>query len=405
MARLSRRYLTKSRVPGVLLGACKMRIAKISVYILRRILIWPEVISTILLLRLRHYEGKMKMNWKRWAVYGISLTLSLAFTGGCVSKKDYLVKVEEGEKLSKELTALKTEHDRLSGEKEALDNRVITLKGERDNLEEARNNSELENLSLENEVALLVADNIKLEDILRAKSDTLSKNIVDLRDHIASLKKENGLLRGENKDLGQNLETLKIDVNNLQNQIVALEEKNRALRSEAEALERQKEEEMLEMKGAYEELLEGMKSEIDKGKITITQLRGKLKVNMLDEILFDSGKTTIKPQGVEVLQRVGNILLSVEDRAINIEGHTDNVPIGAELSKKYPTNWELSAARATNVARYLKEKIGIDPSLLSATGYGEYQPIASNESEEGRAKNRRIEIVLVPREIAPVSRK
>ena len=372
----------------------------------------------------------MKMNWKRWVVYGISLTLCLAFTGGCVSKKDYLVKVEEGEKLSKEFTALKTEHDRLRGEKEALDNQVMALKGERDNLEEANTQSELENLSLENEVALLVADNIKLEEILRAKSDTLSKNIVDLRDHIASLKKENGLLRGKNKDLVRNLETLKMDVHNLQNQIVALEEKNRALQSEAEAqvdnlqsqivaleeknrvlqseaeaLERQKEEEMLEMKGAYEELLEGMKSEIDKGKITITQLRGKLKVNMLDEILFDSGKTTIKPQGVEVLQRVGNILLSVEDRAINIEGHTDNVPIGAELSKKYPTNWELSAARATNVARYLKEKIGIDPSLLSATGYGEYQPIASNESEEGRAKNRRIEIVLVPREIVPVSRK
>jgi len=182
-------------------------------------------------------------------------------------------------------------------------------------------------------------------------------------------------------------------------------EKNKVLQSQARALERQKEEEMLEMKGAYEALLENMKTEIDKGKITITQLRGKLKVNMLDEILFDSGKTTIKSQGVEVLKRVGSILLTVKDRAINIEGHTDNVPIGAELSKKYPTNWELSAARATNVARYLQEKIGMNPRLLSATGYGEYQPIASNETEEGRTRNRRIEIVLVPKEIVPISRK
>jgi hypothetical protein len=84
---------------------------------------------------------------------------------------------------------------------------------------------------------------------------------------------------------------------------------------------------------------------------------------------------------------------------------TSNVPIGAELSKKYPTNWELSAARATNVARYLQEKIGINPSLLSATGYGEYQPVAPNETKEGRSKNRRIEIVLVPKEVLPVSRK
>jgi chemotaxis protein MotB len=95
----------------------------------------------------------------------------------------------------------------------------------------------------------------------------------------------------------------------------------------------------------------------------------------------------------------------VKDKAISIEGHTDDVPIGAELSKQYPTNWELSAVRATTVARYLQENIGIDPGLLSAIGYGEYQPVTSNESEEGRAKNRRIEIVLVPMEIVPISRK
>ena len=372
----------------------------------------------------------MKTNVKRQILYVISLTLCLVLTGSCVSKKDYLVKVEEGEKLSKELTALKTEHNRVKGEREVLAKQLMALESERNNLKEAKAQLELENLSLKNEVAFLVSDNLKLEEILRTKSDTLSKHIVDLRDHIASLKNENSLLKAENKDLKQNIETLKRDVDNLQgqvaaleaknktlqseyevqishlqNKIEALEEKNKALQSDADALERQKEEEMLEMKGAYEELLKGMKSEIDKGKITITQLRGKLKVNMLDEILFDSGKTTIKPQGVEVLKRVGNILLTVKDRAINIEGYTDNVPIGAELSKKYPTNWELSAARATNVARYLQEKIGIDPSLLSATGYGEYQPVASNETEEGRAKNRRIEIVLVPREIVPVSRK
>ena len=159
------------------------------------------------------------------------------------------------------------------------------------------------------------------------------------------------------------------------------------------------------MKGTYESLLENMESEIQKGKITITQLKGKLKVNMLDEILFASGKTTIKPQGVKLLDRVGKILLNVKEGAISIEGHTDNVPIGPELRKKYPTNWDLSAARATTVARYLQEKIGIDPGVLSATGYGEYQPIASNETKEGKARNRRIEIVLIPKEISPISRK
>ena len=294
----------------------------------------------------------MKMNRNGRMVCVISLTLSLIVIGSCVSKKDYLLRVEEGENLSKELAALRSEHDKLEEEREALDKQAIALQEEKSELEEARS-----------------------------------------------------LLKEDNKDLRQNLETLKMDVNNFQDQIAALQENNKALQSEAKALERQKEEEMTEMRGTYEDLLADMKSEIENGKITITQLRGKLEVNMLDEILFDSGKTTIKPQGVEVLDRVGNILLKVKDRAINIEGHTDNVPIGADLSKQYPTNWELSATRATNVARYLQEKIGMNPSLLSATGYGEYQPVASNETEEGRAKNRRIEIVLVPKEIVPVSRK
>ncbi|MFB0532272.1 MAG: OmpA family protein [Desulfatiglandales bacterium] len=338
------------------------------------------------------------MNCKRQAICIISLTLSLIVMGSCVSKKDYLLKVQEGEKVSEELLALRSEHDKLEGEKEALNKQVIDLQGTRDDLEEARTQLQLKNLSLEKETAQLKEENLELENILEAKSDTLSKNIVDLRAHVADLKKENSLLKEENKDLSQN-------VDNFRDQIEALQEKNEALQSETQALEREREEEMEQMRGTYENLLEDMKSEIEKGEITITQLRGKLKVNMLDEILFDSGKTTIKPQGVEVLERVGSILLNVEDRAINIEGHTDNVPIGAELRKKYPTNWELSAARATNVARYLQEKTGINPSLLSATGYGEYQPVDSNETEEGRAKNRRIEIVLVPKEIAPVSRK
>jgi chemotaxis protein MotB len=296
--------------------------------------------------------------------------------GSCVGKDKYLLKVEEGERLSRDLSACRSENARLQGMKEALDKQVITLQGERNNLEKARTELKLKNLYLEREVARLKEHHVELEKILRAKEDTLSKNIVSLRNQISELEKGN-------EELQQRVDTLQ---------------------AEAEALEREREEEMKEMKSTYEDLLEGMKSEIDKGKITITQLKGKLKVNMLDEILFDSGRTTIKSEGVEVLERVGEILLNVKDRAINVEGHTDNVPIGPELARRYPTNWELSAARATNVARYLQETIGIDPTVLSATGYGEYHPVASNDTEEGRARNRRIEIVLVPAEITPVSR-
>jgi chemotaxis protein MotB len=316
------------------------------------------------------------MNGEKRIVLVTMLILSLVVMGSCVSKKDYLLKVEEGEKFSRELSTCRSENARLQGMREALDKQVITLQGARNDLEKARTELKLKNLSLEREVARLKEDNLELEKILRAKEDSLSKNIVNLRNQIFELEKEN-------EGLQQRIDTLQ---------------------AEAEALERQREEEMKEVKSTYEDLLEGMKSEIEKGQITITQLRGKLKVNMLDEILFDSGRTTIKPEGVEVLERVGEILLNVKDSAINVEGHTDNVPIGPELARRYPTNWELSAARATNVARYLQEKTGIDPTVLSATGYGEYQPVASNDDEEGRARNRRIEIVLVPTEITPVSR-
>lgn len=277
------------------------------------------------------------------------LVLTVVVSGSCVSDEKYRMKERESEKLSSQLTALKSEKNDLEREKRELRVKVLSLEGE---------------------MARLQQDNTNLEEILKAKSDTLSEQIADLR-------KQNKILKEENE----------------------------TLRAEAQALGVEKTEEILGVKTMYEDLVHDMESEIKKGKITITQLKGKLKVNMVDEILFDSGKATIKPQGVKVLERVGKVLLNVKDQAIRIEGHTDNVPIGPELAKRYPTNWELSVARATAVARYLQEKIGVDPRLISATGYGQYKPIASNETEQGRTRNRRIEIVLVPKEIAPSSRK
>ncbi len=100
--------------------------------------------------------------------------------------------------------------------------------------------------------------------------------------------------------------------------------------------------------------------------------------------------------GKKVLDKVVAILKEVKDKRIQIEGHTDNAKIMGSLKKKFPTNWELSTARATEVARYIQEAGGIDPKLLSATGYSEYQPVAANNTEEGKHKNRRIEIVLLP---------
>jgi chemotaxis protein MotB len=162
-------------------------------------------------------------------------------------------------------------------------------------------------------------------------------------------------------------------------------------------LEKSREEKVQEVSKTYTQMIEKMKSEIADGQVTITELQGKLTVNMVDAILFDSGKADIKPEGRQVLQKVAEVIGQVEDKAVRVEGHTDNVKIGGVLTRAFPSNWELSAARANNVARYL-QRLGVDPTLLSAAAFGEYRPVSENDTPEGRAKNRRIEIVLVPKD-------
>jgi chemotaxis protein MotB len=119
-------------------------------------------------------------------------------------------------------------------------------------------------------------------------------------------------------------------------------------------------------------------------------------MTMVDKILFPSGSADVSKGGKQVLDKVIAILKDIKDKRIQVEGHTDNVRIVSAIKTKYPTNWELSTARATQVVRYLQEAGGIDPKQLSAIGYAEYQPVALNDTDEGKAKNRRIEIVLLP---------
>src|SRR6185369_14008231 len=105
----------------------------------------------------------------------------------------------------------------------------------------------------------------------------------------------------------------------------------------------------------------------------------------------------VKPDGLAILYKMVDTLKGVKDNAIRIEGHTDNVPISGALTRVFPTNWELSAARAINVARYLQQQ-GLDPAVLSAAAFAEYKPVADNGTKESRAKNRRIEITLVAKD-------
>ncbi|MEQ1920484.1 MAG: flagellar motor protein MotB, partial [Elusimicrobiota bacterium] len=178
----------------------------------------------------------------------------------------------------------------------------------------------------------------------------------------------------------------------------SLSQKFTAAEAAKAAAEAEKSSEVARVKKSYEDLTAGLKSEISAGEIKITQLQGKLTVNLVDRILFDSGKAEVKDDGRTVLDKVGGILVTLKGKDIRIEGHTDDRPITGELLAKYPSNWELSTARATAVARYLQDRAKVDPTSLVATGYGKFRPVASNDTPESRALNRRIEIVLVPRD-------
>ena len=140
-----------------------------------------------------------------------------------------------------------------------------------------------------------------------------------------------------------------------------------------------------------------LKKQIENQEIKLEEIEGKLKVTLVDKILFDTGKVKIAKRGKEVLLELSDTLRENKDQNIVVEGHTDDVPIGLGLIEKYPTNWELSATRAVGVVRFLQEKGWLEPERLTATGYSYYKPVASNDTAEGRRQNRRIEIILVPK--------
>jgi len=154
--------------------------------------------------------------------------------------------------------------------------------------------------------------------------------------------------------------------------------------------------ELAQLKGTYDKLEDKMKDEIAKGDIRLSQSGGRLRVDLVDKVLFDSGEAEISKRGEGVLARVGAVLAAMEDKQIQVSGHTDKTPISGKLVTQFPTNWELSVARATNVVRFLQEKANVSPDRLVASGYGEFHPIASNKNAAGRARNRRIEILLTP---------
>ena len=154
----------------------------------------------------------------------------------------------------------------------------------------------------------------------------------------------------------------------------------------------------LERKSAeYERLAGSLKSQISAGQIEISELRGKLTVKLKDKILFASGSAAIGRDGKAALDTVAEAFKDLKGKNVVVGGYTDNVPTNP---KAFPTNWELSTARAIAVVKYLQSK-GVDPVMLAAAGFSEYRPVAANDTPDGRSLNRRIEIALTAADYVP----
>ena len=151
-----------------------------------------------------------------------------------------------------------------------------------------------------------------------------------------------------------------------------------------------------QLKSTYEALIADLKREIERQEVTIKEFKDKISVTLVDRILFEFGKATITSEGEKILEKVGEILKNIQGKQIRIVGHTDNIPIMSKYRYKFPTNWELSAARSSAVIRYFQKNIQLDPKNLEAVGRSFYEPIASNETSQGRAQNRRVEIIISP---------
>jgi chemotaxis protein MotB len=344
----------------------------------------------------------------------VSHTLSLpallglwAFASiGCVSTETHTKALTELEATKKQLASLQTNLDQEASKRKAAEQQAASLTQERDALSSRSNELQAQLDGLEKEKSQLNGELANVRSQITDLEQKHASGSASAQEEIDKLKQLAAAMEAEAAQNAKDRERLRHEQTQLATDLEQARQRADAEAAEKARLEKDrlaKEEEVRRLTRTQEELSKSLQDEISKGNITIQQVRDKLTINMVDRVLFDSGQAQVKPDGIKVLKQVGDILKTVEDKQIRIEGHTDNVPISAKLQSRYKTNWELSTARATNVVRYLIDHGGVNRQYLSAVGYADTRPIASNDSDEGRSSNRRIEIVLHPKDLTEIT--
>lgn len=276
---------------------------------------------------------------------GITL---IALITGCVSSGTFEKKASEADALGKELTTVRDEQASLLGKNRALEARQTVLSGEMAAL--AERNRKLE------------TEKKELEETLKAKEDALSQSLFGLRQQVTELTGANDSLKKE---------------------ILGL------VKSHDDGVRR--------TSASFEELLSLMRDEVAKGEVSVAELKGTLTVTLFEPVLFEQGKTALKPSSGTTLEKLATYLKGAgSSRAIRVEAFTETMLSPSWSLKQYPTGWEFAAARAVAVVRSLQEN-GVSPLNLSAVSYGEYLPLSDNITELGMARNRRIQITIPPK--------
>lgn len=241
---------------------------------------------------------------------------------------------------------------------------------------------------------------------LANKIKSLQKDISGLNDQIATLNNQNAqlgqLTTSQKGQLSETEKTLGQQQQNLKQQQQTLEQQQETLRQQQQKLQQQQQrlqqlQDLLDQQKNQSEQLKNKMSEALKGfnsdELSVVQKNGKVYVSLSENLLFPSGSAVVNPKGVDALSKLAAVLNLNEDVAVNIEGHTDSIPIRG----KYTDNWDLSTSRANSIVRILVNNYKVDPKRVEASGHSFYDPIDTNSTPEGRAKNRRTEIILSPK--------
>lgn len=231
---------------------------------------------------------------------------------------------------------------------------------------------------------------------LSAENAELTASILDERRRTAQLEAEHRqeLAASETarSRLGDELAAVVADREALSTELAAARERTTALEQELAARQRAEQ----AVTATYEQLLSTLQSEIAAKDIALERANSRVTVAIADRVLFPSGQAALTPAGEQVIDKVGAALAGVTDRRVLIEGHTDNVPIGPQLRSRFPSNWELSTARASEVVKRLIDRAHLSPDRVQPAGRADTDPVVSNDTEDGRRRNRRIEIILLP---------